>query len=49
MMEIDMSNVKPSVVSALTVLLMVVITVPLAKAVTARWYIPGLSELIAAI
>lgn len=48
-MVIDMTNIKPSIVSAITVLMLVIITVPLAKAVLARYHVPGLSELVAAI
>ena len=46
---LDMADIKPSLLSALTVLLMVIITVPLAKYVLARFYVPGLTELVGAI
>lgn len=48
-MDIDMSNVKPTVLSALTVLLIVMITVPLAKFVLNRFPVPGLTDLANAI
>lgn len=48
-MEIDMSNVKPSVLNAAIVLLLVMITVPTAKFVLNRWPIPGLTDLVNAI
>lgn len=48
-MEFDMSDIKPTVLSALTVLLLVAITVPLAKYVVNRWPVPGLTDLVNAI
>jgi hypothetical protein len=48
-MEIDMSNIKPTLLSALTVLLLVAVTVPLAKYALNRWHVPGLTELVNAI
>lgn len=48
-MELDMSNVKPTVLTALTILLMVMITVPLAKYTLNRWRVPGLTDLVNAI
>ena len=48
-MEFDMSNVKPTVLSALTILLIVAITVPLSKYLFNRFPVPGLTELINAI
>lgn len=48
-MNIDMSNVKPTVLSALTVLLIVMVTVPLAKVALNRWRVPGLTDLINAV
>jgi hypothetical protein len=47
--ELDMSNVKPTLISALTILLIVVITVPLAKVVLNRWPVPGLTPLVNAV
>jgi hypothetical protein len=47
--EVDMSNIKPTVLSALTVLLIVVITVPLAKVALNRWPVPGLTQLVNAV
>lgn len=48
-MDIDMSNVKPTVLSALTLLLMIMLVVPLAKFVLNRWPVPGLTDLVNAI
>jgi hypothetical protein len=48
-MEFDFSDIKPSVVTALTVLLLVMVTVPLAKYVLNRWPVPGLSDLVNAV
>lgn len=48
-MDIDMSNVKPTVLSAVTILLMVMIMVPLAKFVLNTWRVPGLTDLVNAI
>lgn len=49
MLDFDMADIKPSVVNAVIVLLLVAITVPLAKWATTAIYIPGLTELIALI
>lgn len=48
-MELDMSNVKPTVLTALTVLLLVMVTVPLAKFVLTKYPVPGLTQLVHAI
>lgn len=48
-MELDMSNVKPTVVSAITILLIVMITVPLSKWLLNRYPVPGLTDLVNAI
>jgi hypothetical protein len=48
-MEFDMANIKPTVLSALTVLLLVAVTVPLAKYALNRWHVPGLTELVNSI
>lgn len=48
-MEIDMSNVKPSVISAITILLLVMVTVPLAKFALNKWPVVGLTDLVNAI
>lgn len=48
-MEFDFSDVKPSVLNALTILLIVIITVPLAKWAVNRWPVPGLKDLINAV
>lgn len=45
----DLASVKPSIMSALVIFLIVMITVPLAKYAFAQFYVPGLSELTAAI
>jgi hypothetical protein len=49
MPEIDMANIKPSVLSALTLLLLIMVTVPLAKYVLNRWPVVGLTDLVNAI
>lgn len=46
---IDVADVKPSVLSALTVFMMVAITVPLAKWVFNRWKVPGVTALVNSI
>lgn len=48
-MEFDMSDLKPTVVSALMVLLLVAVTVPLAKFLVNKYPVPGLTDLINAI
>lgn len=48
-MEFDLADIKPSVVTAITILLIVVITVPLAKWGLNRFPVPGLTELINAV
>lgn len=48
-MEFDMSDIKPSVVTALTVLLLVMVTVPLAKYLLNRFPVPGLTPLVNAV
>lgn len=48
-MELDFSDIKPGVLSALMVLLLVMITVPLAKYVFNRWPVPGITDLINAV
>lgn len=46
---IDVADVKPSVLSALTVFMMVAITVPLAKYFFNRWPVPGVTALVNSI
>ena len=48
-MEFDFSDIKPSVLNALTILLLIMITVPLAKYVLNRFPVPGLTDLVNAI
>lgn len=48
-MELDMSNVKPTVVSAITILLIVMIMVPLAKWTLNKYPVPGLTDLVNSI
>jgi hypothetical protein len=48
-MEVDLGNLKPTVLSALTLLLMIMVIVPVAKYVLNRWQVPGLTELINAV
>lgn len=49
MFEIDMSNVKPTVLTAVTILLIVLITVPLAKWALNMYPVPGLTQLVNAV
>lgn len=46
---IDMSNVKPSVLSMITIFLIVLITVPLAKVALNKFPVPGLTDLVNSI
>lgn len=46
---IDVADIKPSVLSALTVFIMVAVTVPLAKYVLNRWPLPGVTPLVNSI
>lgn len=52
-LSFDLADVKPSVMSAIVILVIVTITVPFAKFLigqgTGKLYIPGLSELVSAI
>jgi hypothetical protein len=48
-MQLDMADVKPTVLSFLVVMAFVIVGVPLLKAAMQRWPIPGLSVLVAAI
>lgn len=48
-MEFDFSDVKPSVLNALTISLIVIITIPLWKWALNRWPIPGLKDLVQAV
>jgi hypothetical protein len=48
-MEFDMSDIKPTVLSAVTILLIVAVMVPLSKFLLNRWPIPGLTDLVNAI
>lgn len=48
-MEFDMSNIKPTVLSAITILLIVAITVPMSKYILNRWPVPGLTDLVNSI
>lgn len=43
---LDMADVKPSVQSFLTVGIMALLFIALAKVLMARWKVPGLSDLI---
>lgn len=49
MPEFDMADVKPTILSALTVFLLVLITVPLAKVVLNKYQVPGLTNLVNAV
>lgn len=46
---IDVADIKPSVLSALTIFVMVAVTVPLAKYVFNRWPLPGVTPLVNSI
>ncbi len=48
-MDFDFSNIKPTVISALIVLMIVLVTVPLAKFVFNRYPVPGLTDLVNAV
>jgi hypothetical protein len=48
-MDLDMADVKASVVSFVTVVLMAIVGITLAKWALTRWYVRGLSELVAAV
>jgi hypothetical protein len=47
-MTFDLADVKPSVLSFLTVGIMALLFVTLGKYLTAKYYIPGVSEVFAA-
>ncbi len=49
MFKVDMADAKPTVLTALTVFLIIVITVPLAKFALNRWRVPGLTDLVNAV
>ena len=46
MFELDLADVKPSVVNALIITLTVVVTINLLKFAMSQWPIPGLAPLI---
>lgn len=48
-MEFDFSDIKPSVLNALTIALTVVIMIPLLKYTFNRWPVPGLTDLVNAV
>ncbi len=48
-MNLDLADVKPSVITAVIVFLMVAITVPLAKFLMQKFPIPGISDVIMSI
>lgn len=48
-MDLDLADVKPSVVSWVMVTLLAVTGIALLKWVTTRWRIPGLTELVNAV
>jgi hypothetical protein len=45
----EMSDLKPTVLSALTVTLIVIIMIPLTKYAVNRWRVPGLTDLVNAV
>lgn len=48
-MNLDFADVKPSVVNFLLIGVMAVAFIFLLKALAVRWYIPGISEVAAAV
>lgn len=48
-MSLDLADIKPSVLNALMIFLIVAITVPLAKFLLNKYRVPGLSDLVSAI
>jgi hypothetical protein len=48
-MDIDMADVKASLVSFVTVVVMAIIGITLAKWALTHWYVKGLSELVLAV
>ena len=48
-MDLDMSDVKPSVVSFVTVTLMAVTGIVLLKWLVSKWPIPGVAEVVSAV
>ncbi len=48
-MELDFSDLKPSVLNAITVALIIIIMIPLLKFVFNKWRVPGLTDLINAV
>lgn len=48
-MSIDMADLKPSVMTALLFALYAMLVIPLLKFALAKWEVPGLSALAAAI
>jgi hypothetical protein len=48
-MELDFSDIKPSVLNALTIALTVIIMIPLLKFVLNKWQVPGLTDLVNAV
>jgi len=45
----DATEVRPTVLNALIITAIVLITIPLGKVLTQRMYVPGLTELFAAM
>lgn len=48
-MELDFADVKPSVLNVVIVTLIVVVTIPLLKALMVRYPVPGLSNLVLSV
>jgi hypothetical protein len=48
-MNIDMADVKPTVLSLVVVTIMAIVGITLAKYIFSRWPVQGLSELVAAV
>lgn len=48
-MEINMADIKPTVLSAMTILLIVIVTVPVSKWLLNKFPVPGLTDLVNAV
>lgn len=48
-MDFDMSDIKPNALNFITIALIVIIMIPLAKWVLNRWRVPGLTDLVNAV
>lgn len=48
-MEFDMANVKPTILTAITILMIVLVTVPVSKWLLNKYPVPGLTDLVNAV